>query len=112
MAINFEEFDKFDKLASDIYCGELIDKPINFEEFDKLVKLVEDAGIPHTVNDYFYGGKQIKVFNSDGSYLDDAVIHRYSHGTECGLLETFNLSDCEGFEEAEDIIEGWKKMYH
>lgn len=84
---------------------------INFEEFDKLVKLVEDAEIPHSVND-IYDGKQIKVFNSDGSYLDDAVIHQYSHGAECGLLETSNLSDCDGFEEAEDIIEGWKKMYH
>lgn len=83
---------------------------INFEEFDKLVKLVEDAGIPHSVND-IYDGKQIRVFNSNGSYLDDAVIHQHSHGAECGLLETCSLSDCDGFEEAEDIIEGWKRMY-
>lgn len=83
---------------------------INFEEFDKLVKLVKDAGIPHSVND-IYDGKQIKVFNSDGSYLDDAAIYQYSQGAEYGLLETFNLN-CDGFDEAEDIIEGWKKMYH
>ena len=43
--------------------------------------------------------------------LDDAIIISGSHGVETGLLETFRLNDCVGWETAEQVFEGWKKMY-
>lgn len=43
--------------------------------------------------------------------FDDAIIISGSHGAEAGLLETFRLNDCVGWETAEQVFEGWKKMY-
>jgi hypothetical protein len=43
--------------------------------------------------------------------LDDCVYHSGSHGWSEGLLETYCLGDCEGWETAEQVFEGWKKMY-
>lgn len=41
--------------------------------------------------------------------LDDAICHTYSHGYIDGLLETFSLNECEGWETAEQVFEGGKK---
>lgn len=85
---------------------------INFTEIEKLHSLLTDAGIPHTFTP-LWGGKQIRVY-ADSEFtreLDDAVIHSGSHGVQAGLLETFCLNECDGWETAEQVFEGWKKMY-
>ena len=85
---------------------------INFAEIEKLHSLLAEAGIPHIFAP-LWGGKQIRVY-ADSEFtreLDDAVIHSGSHGVQAGLLETFCLNDCDGWETAEQVFEGWKKMY-
>ena len=85
---------------------------INFTEIEKLHSLLVKAGIP-LVFAPLWDGKQIRVY-ADSEFtreLDDAVIHSGSHGVQAGLLETFCLNDCDGWETAEQVFEGWKKMY-
>ena len=85
---------------------------INFTEIEKLHSLLVKAGIPHVFAP-LWDGKQIRVY-ADSEFtneLDDAVIHSGSHGVGAGLLETFCLNDCDGWETAEQVFEGWKKMY-
>lgn len=85
---------------------------INFAEIEKLHSLLAEAGIPHIFAP-LWDGKQIRVY-ADSKFtrkLDDAVIHSSSHGVQAGLLETFYLNDCDGWETAEQVFEGWKKMY-
>jgi hypothetical protein len=84
----------------------------DFTEFNKLVKMVEAAGIPHTVGELF-GGKQIKIYadNSKTKFLDDAIIHRGSHGREKGLLESYKVGACQGYETAEEIFTKWTKFF-
>ena len=85
---------------------------INFAEIEKLHSLLAEAGIPHIFAP-LWDGKQIRVY-ADSEFtreLDDAVIHSGSHGVQAGLLETCCLNDCDGWETAEQVFEGWKKMY-
>ena len=85
---------------------------INFTEIEKLHSLLTQAGIPHIFAP-LWDGMQIRVY-ADSEFtheLDDAVIHSGSHGVEAGLLETFCLNDCDGWETAEQVFEGWKNMY-
>ena len=85
---------------------------INFTEIEKLDKMLTDANIPHTYRPC-WDGKQIRMY-ADLTMkieLDDAVIHSGSHGVQAGLLETCCLNDCDGWETAEQVFEGWKKMY-
>ena len=85
---------------------------INFTEIEKLHSLLTEAGIPHIFAP-LWDGMQIRVY-ADSEFtheLDDAVIHSGSHGVEAGLLETFCLNDCDGWETAEQVFEGWKNMY-
>lgn len=85
---------------------------INFAEIEKLHSLLDKADIPHTFAP-LWDGMQIRVY-ADPQHireLDDAVIHSGSHGVKAGLLETYYLSDCEGWETAEQVFKGWKKMY-
>lgn len=85
---------------------------INFAEIEKLHSLLAEAGIPHIFAP-LWDGKQIRVY-ADSEFtreLDDAVINSGSHGVQAGLLETFCLNDCDGWETAEQVFEGWKKMY-
>lgn len=87
-------------------------------EMNKLHKMLLAAYIPHTfmsMNSAFFGADslQIRVY-SDNTFtyeLDDVVFHRYSHGYTLGLLETYTLNDCNGFETAEQVFEGWKKIF-
>lgn len=87
-----------------------------YAEIEKLNKMLNEANIPHTFNrmpNCIGEGYQIRLY-SDATKkyeLDDAVYHTYSHGYELGLLETCRLNDCEGFETAEQVFTGWKKMY-
>lgn len=85
---------------------------IDFTEIEKLHNLLVEARIPHTYEDIF-DGRQIRIYADEEmtNELDDAVIHCYSYGHQKGLLETFALSDCEGWETAEQVFEGWLKMY-
>lgn len=87
-------------------------KNINFAEIEKLHSLLSEADIPHTFTP-LWDGMQIRVY-ADLQHireLDDAVIHSGSHGVEAGLLETYCLSGCDGWETAEQVFKGWKKMY-
>ena len=87
-------------------------KNINFTEIEKLHSLLTEAGIPHTFAPV-WDGMQIRMYADSMLIheLDDAVIHSGSHGVQDGLLETFYLNDCEGWETAEQIFKGWKRMY-
>lgn len=87
------------------------------DEMNKLHEMLLSAHIPHTFMkmDPTFGkdALQIRIYSDDTfTYeLDDAVFHRYSHGFELGLLETYYLGDCSGFETAEEVFEGWKKIF-
>lgn len=85
---------------------------INFSEIEKLHSMLHEAGIPHSFTPLF-DGMQIRIY-ADSKLtveLDDAVIHSGSHGVKAGLLETYHLSNCVGWETAEQVFEGWKEMY-
>ena len=85
---------------------------INFTEIKKLDSMLTEAGIPHTFAPT-WDGMQIRMYADSKLIheLDDAIIHSGSHGVEAGLLETYYLNDCDGWETAEQVFEGWKKMY-
>lgn len=88
------------------------------KEMYKLHAMLLDAGISHTFNvmpvEFFGpGALQIRVYR-DGTFqeeLDDVVFHKFSHGYARGLLETFNLSECDGYETAEQVFKGWMEKY-
>jgi hypothetical protein len=85
---------------------------MDFREIERLHELLKRAGIPHTVGT-IHDGMQIRVYFDEEmtQEFDDAVIHSGSHGCEENLLETYVLGDCEGYEIAEEVFEGWKKRY-
>lgn len=80
-------------------------------EFDKLVKMMEEAGWHFRVYP-LHGGKQVRLFSDAEctNEIDDCIYHPYSHGYQVGLLETYCLNECDGYETAEQVFEGWKKM--
>lgn len=87
-------------------------------EITKLHLLLEDAGIPHTFKEMSYDifgddAHQIRMY-ADAEMiqeLDDCIYHKFSHGYSKGLLETFRLNDCRGYETAEEVFNGWVKIY-
>ena len=87
-------------------------------EIAKLHEMLSNAGIHHTfmmMNADIFGenAMQIRIFR-DGTFqeeLDDAIFHKYSYGYEQGLLETFVLGDCVGYETAEQVFEGWMEKF-
>lgn len=87
-------------------------------EMNKLHEMLFDAGINHTfmpmdTNLFGADALQIRIYR-DSTFqeeLDDVVFHRYSHGYAQGLLETYILGRCDGFETAEQIFKGWKKKF-
>jgi hypothetical protein len=91
----------------------MLNTPINFTEIRKLDTLLTEASIPHTLIPC-WDGLQIRVYADEAmtDELDDCVIHSGSHGVKMGLLETFVLNGCDGFETAEQVFKGWKKMYN
>ena len=87
-----------------------------FAEIRKLNALLNEAGIPHTFGPcaaYCGEGYQIRIFADEEltNEIDDAICHTHSYGYANGLLETYVLSGCEGWETAEQIFKGWLKMY-
>ena len=86
---------------------------IDFNEIYKLNDLLNKAKIPHTFM-LFDDGYQIKIFENEKMIypLDDCVLNRYSHGSEKGLLETYFLGKCQGYETAEEVFKGWQKKYN
>lgn len=85
---------------------------IDFTEIEKLHSMLTKANIPHTFTTW-YDGKQISIYKDKGHFynLDDVIIHSGSHGVHLGLLETYYLNKCKGYETAEEVFKGWKKMY-
>ena len=86
---------------------------IDFTEIEKLDDMLCEAGIPHICMPC-WDGKQIRVYADEAmtDELDDCVIHSGSHGVHAGLLETFSLNNCDGFETAEQVFAGWQEMYN
>lgn len=86
---------------------------IDFTEIEKLHEMLRKAGIPHTYAE-MYDGRQIRVYASETMIweLDDCVIHSGSYGVTMGLLETYTLGGCKGFETAEQVFAGWQAMYN
>ena len=87
-----------------------------FAEIKKLHEMLTEAGIPHTFGEFpiaLFGGYQIRIYADEEltKEIDDCVCHNFSHGYSEGLLETLVLSDCEGWETAEQVFEGWVEMY-
>ena len=83
-----------------------------FAEIKKLAMMLAEANIPFSFAPC-YDGYQIRIYSSAllMEELDDCICHSGSHGYSEGLLETYGLSECEGWETAEQVFEGWKKMY-
>ena len=86
---------------------------IDFTEIEKLHTLLTEADIPHTYES-LYDGRQIRIYADEDmtNEIDDAIIHGGSHGVRNGLLETYSLSGCAGWETAEQVFVGWWKMYN
>lgn len=87
-------------------------------EMNKLHEMLLKAGINHTfmpMDPEMFGADawQIRIFrdNTFREELDDAVFCKFSHGHMYGLLETFNLSDCDGYETAEEVFKGWMEKF-
>jgi hypothetical protein len=85
---------------------------IDFTEINKLDEMLYQADLPHTFLPC-WDGFQIKLYADDMKtiYLDDAVIHSGSHGQKMGLLETYHLNDCSGYETAEEVFKGWVRLH-
>lgn len=83
-----------------------------YAEIRKLYAMLNEANIPCTLAP-LYDGWQIHVYADEDKTreLDDAICHSGSHGYRNGLLETYLLNGCDGWETAEQVFKGWKKMY-
>lgn len=83
-----------------------------FDEIIKLHQMLAEENIPHTFASLF-DGLQIRVYADEEmtNEIDDCVCHSGSHGYANGLLETYLLNSCDGWETAEQVFGGWKKMY-
>lgn len=83
-----------------------------FMEIQKLHDMLTEANIPHTFGPC-WDGLQIRVYADEEmtNELDDCILHSGSHGYSEGLLETYCLGDCDGWETAEDVFKGWQEMY-
>jgi hypothetical protein len=87
-------------------------------EMNKLHEMLIKAGINHifmAMDENFYGADatQIRIYRDDTfqEELDDVVFHKFSHGYEYDLLETYLLNGCDGFETAEQVFEGWMEEF-
>ena len=87
-------------------------------EMNKLHEMLTTAGIPHTftkMDETYFGedAMQICIYKDDTfkEELDDVVFNMFSHGYAQGLLETFSLSECDGYETAKQVFEGWMEKF-
>lgn len=83
-----------------------------------LHEMLIKAGISHTfmqmpTSIFGENALQIRIYRDDTfqEELDDVVFHKFSHGNELGLLETYCLSGCYGFESAEQVFNGWMEKF-
>lgn len=83
-------------------------------EMNRLHEMLLKAGINHTftsMDKNVFGAEalQIRIYKDDTfkEELDDVIYHKFSHGFSLGLLETFRLGDCNGFETADQVFNGW-----
>lgn len=86
---------------------------VKIDEILKLGRLLNENDIPHVIYPMPASEGWQVILYSDTRLrieLDDAIISKYSFGHEKGLLETYKLNDCAGYETAEEVFEGWKKM--
>lgn len=86
---------------------------VKMDEFFELSRLLNEDDIPHNIYAMPNSeGWQVILYADTKRRieLDDAIIFKYSFGYEKGLLETYKLNDCTGYETAEEVFEGWKKM--
>ena len=83
-----------------------------FVEIRKLYAMLNEAHIPCTLAP-LYDGWQIRIYTDEYmvNEIDDCVCHSGSYGYANGLLETFVLNGCGGWETAEQVFKGWKEMY-
>ena len=83
-----------------------------FDEIKKLRELLTQAHIPHTFAPLF-DGFQIRIYADEEmtNEIDDCICHRGSHGYSEGLLETYVLNGCDGWETANQVFTGWLEMY-
>jgi hypothetical protein len=87
-------------------------------EMNKLHEMLFKAGINHifmAMDKNIFGADavQIRIYR-DATFqeeLDDAVFHRCSFGYAQGLLETYKLGECNGFETAEHVFKGWVEKF-
>ncbi len=88
------------------------------DEINKLHEMLFNAGINHTfmaMDENVFGANavQIRIYR-DSTFqeeLDDVVFHKYSHGYAHGLLETYALGECDGYETAEQVFNGWMEKF-
>ena len=83
---------------------------IDYREMVKLGTLLTINNIPHKTF-YVNYGMQIVIYNEADNILDDAILAPHSHGCEKGLLETYHLNDCYGYETAQEVFDGWNEKY-
>lgn len=83
-----------------------------FNEMYKLIDMLGRANLPFTC-DLCQGGLQVRLYADTDHLLeiDDCICHPYSNGFRFGLLETYHLGNCEGYETAEQVFNGWLKIY-
>lgn len=87
-------------------------------EMNKLHEMLLKAGINHTfmsmdASCFGTDALQIRIYR-DSTFqeeLDDVVFHRFSHGYAQGLLETYTLGECDGYETAEQVFKGWMEKF-
>lgn len=84
----------------------------SYDELYKLEDMLTKAGIPNAVRE-LNGGLQCMVYFDQNCtrLLDDCVLTPTSHGHSEGLLETYILRNCRGYETAEEVYLGWKKVF-
>ena len=87
-------------------------------EMNKLHEMLLKAGINHTfipLDENFFGAGslQICIFRDSTleEELDDVIFCKFSHGHARGLLESNRLSNCGGWETAEQVFEGWMEKF-
>lgn len=87
-------------------------------EITKLHEMLTKANINHTFTAmdeslFGAGAMQIRIYRDVAlqEELDDVVFHKFSYGYREGLLETYSLGECEGFETAEQVFKGWMEKF-
>lgn len=80
------------------------------EEILKLARLLMEVGAEFTLAPTLFGDGYQVILYRKGEKIDDAVWATYSHGYKSGLLETYRLSGCDGYETAQEVFDGWEKM--